>query len=366
MGLSYSRNRLSMVSVTGLALGAATAAYGVRVWRQVGVLKTSLARERVFDDDFHGQKLGRYYYSFFPSYMQPEFGPPGVDENGIPVSDYSRKVLIRGVMGRHYNPLTVSHWALGAYDDYLDTGDTSHRDLFLRRTDWLVEKQAIIQNGAGLWYHTAGWGKSKKPWASGMAQGFALSGLCRAYQETGDEKYLQTAHRALESLGIPIGEGGLAATDEWGNLFFEEWAFFPPSHILNGHIFALFGVHDYYRATGEDSARELFEAGVAAVHNRLLDYDVGLWSRYSLHRPTLYNHWTIAAPIYQQVHIDLLRFLYKITGDQLFAHYANRWERQQRTPVSLLVSAAYVVFKDAVLVNKRLRGLRNDLRARLK
>jgi hypothetical protein len=200
-----------MVSLTGLALGAVAAAYGVRVWKQVGILKTSLARERVFDDDFHGQKLGRYYYSFFPSYMQPEFGPPGVDENGIPVSDYSRKVLIRGVMGRHYNPLTVSHWALGAYDDYLDTGDTSHRDLFLGRADWLVENQAIIQDGAGLWYHTAGWGKSKKPWASAMAQGFALSGLCRAYQETGDEKYMETARRALKALEIPVSEGGLVA-----------------------------------------------------------------------------------------------------------------------------------------------------------
>jgi hypothetical protein len=297
--------------------------------------------------------------------MQPEFGPPEVDENGIPVSDYTHKLLIRGVTGRHYNPLTVAHWVLGAFDDYLDTGDKRHRDLFLKRADWLVENQHIAEDGNALWYHTAGWGESQRPWASGMSQGFALSGLCRAYQETGDEKYLETARRAVLSLGIPISEGGLAATDEWGNLFFEEWALIPPIHILNGHIFALFGLHDFYRATGDDYAYDLFEAGVAAVRNRLPDYDVGFWSRYSLATPLLYNHWTIAAPIYQQVHIDLLRFLYKITRDQTFAHYANRWERQQRTPVSLLVNVAYVVFKDGVLFNRRVRRLRNDLRTRL-
>jgi hypothetical protein len=356
---------MSMVSLTGLALGAAAAAYGVRVWKQVGTLKTGLARERVFDDDFHGQKLGRYYYSFFPSYMQPEFGPPEVDENGIPVSDYSRKVLIRGVMGRHYNPLTVSHWALGAYDDYLDTGDTSHRDLFLRRADWLVEKQAIIQDGAGLWYHTAGWGKSKKPWASAMAQGFALSGLCRAYQETGDEKYMETARRALKALEIPVSEGGLVATDEAGNVFYEEWALLPAVHILNGHIFTLFGLYDYYRATGDERARELFEAGADAIRNCLPDYDTGFWSRYSLATPRLDNHWTIAAPIYQQVHIDLLRFLYKITGDEVFARYANRWEAQQQTPVSELLSIVFVMFKDFILVSKNARAVLGDLRARV-
>jgi hypothetical protein len=341
--------------------------YGLRIRNQVGVLKANLRRQRVFDDDFHSPKLGHYYYSFFPSHMQPEFGPPEVDENGIPVSDYSRKVLIRGVTGRHYNPLTVAHWVLGAYDDYLATGDVRHRDLFLKRADWLVENQHTIKDGAILWYHTAGWGKSRTPWSSAMAQGFALSGLCRAYQATGDLKYLETARRAVVGLALPISEGGQAATDEAGNLFFEEWAFHPAIHILNGHIFALFGLHDYYRVTRDERACELFEAGVAAVRNRLPDYDAGFWSRYSLDRKkVLLNHWTLAAPIYQQVHIDLLRFLYKITGDKVFARYANRWESQQRTPVSLLMNVGYVLFKDAVLLNKRARALLDDLRTRVR
>jgi heparosan-N-sulfate-glucuronate 5-epimerase len=200
-----------------------------------------------------------------------------------------------------------------------------------------------------------------------MAQGFALSGLCRAYQETGKQAYLEAASRAFKSFDIPIGLGGFSATDEAGNVFYEEVPSTPPHHILNGHIFALFGLHDYHRATGDDRARELFEAGVTAVRNRLADYDAGFWSRYSLdENRNLSNHWTIAAPIYQQVHIDQLRFLYKITGDESLARYAYRWEAQQRWPVSALINVAFVVFKDAVLVAKRVRGLLSDLRARIR
>jgi hypothetical protein len=197
-----------------------------------------------------------------------------------------------------------------------------------------------------------------------MAQGFALSGLCRAYQETSDDKYMETARRALKALEIPVSEGGLVAIDEAGNVFYEEWALLPAPHILNGHIFTLFGLYDYYRATGDGRAHELFEAGADAVRNCLPDYDTGFWSRYSLDTPRLYNHWTIAAPIYQQVHVDLLRFLYKITGDKIFARYANRWEAQQQTPVSELLSIAFVMFKDFILVSKNARAFLGDLRTR--
>jgi hypothetical protein len=364
MELKRRQRRFSLLSLSGFVLGAAAIAYCVRIWRQLGVLKASLRRQRVFDDDFHSKKLGRHYYSFFPSYMQPETEPPEIDEDGIPVSDYTRKVLIRDVTGRHYNPLTVAHWAVGAYDDYLVTGDDRHYDLFIKRTDWLVENQHSVGDGASLWYHTARVGRNQALWTSAMAQGYALSSLCRAYQETGDQEYLETARRAVKSFDIPVDEGGLTAIDDAGNAFYEEWPL-GATHILNGHIFALFGLHDYWRVTGDEHALELFEAGVSAVRNRLPDYDLGFWSRYSLAEKTLYNHWTVAAPIYQQVHVDQLRFLYKITGDEVFARYADRWEAQQQFwPVSFLINVAYIIFKDVVWVSKHVRGFVNDLRSK--
>lgn len=355
-----SASSLLMRITTGAAL-AASVAYGNRLWRQVRILQTSLRRQRLFEDDFHSQRLGRYYYSFFPSYMQPETHPPEVDEQGVPVNDYTRTLLIRGVSGRTYNPLTVSHWVLGAYDDWLRTGDQEHYDLFLRRSDWLVDNQAV-QNGAGWWFYSVPWGPPynvQPPFASAMAQGFALSGLMRAFQETDQEVYLLTARRALKSFEIKLEQGGTTSTDAFGNVFYEEIPSQPPHHILNGHIFAIFGLHDYYRSTGESRAGELFEQGVDALRNRLPDYDVGFWSKYSLNPVSNWrSHWNIAAPIYQQVHIDQLRFLYRITGDGLFDHWAARWEAQQRTLVGRLLELAFVAFKDGVLLGKWLKSRR--------
>jgi len=345
-------------ALTGLAAGA----YGLRLWRQVRVLQATLRRQRVFDDDFHNPRLGRYYYSYFPSYGQPETHPPEVDEQGIPVNDYGRKLLIRGVHERTYNPLTVAHWVLGAYDDWLREGDPRHYELFLRRADWLVEHQ-VVRDGAGWWYYTVPWGPPynvQPPWASAMAQGFALSGLMRAYQETENPAYRRAADLALRSFEVGVEDGGIVSRDEWDNVFYEEVPSRPPHHILNGHIFALFGLHDYYRATGVERARELFEQGVDAVRNRLPDYDAGFWSKYSLNPNADWrSHWNLAAPIYQRVHIDLLRFLHKITGDPVFERWAARWKRQQRTPVGRLLEVAFVIFKDGVWLGKRIRSLRN-------
>lgn len=359
---SHDRSPIPAWLVPGIA-GAtllASAIYSVRLWRQVKLLQASLRRPRLFQDDFNGQRLGRYYYSFFPSYMQPETRPPEVDEYGIPVNDYTRKLLIRGVTGRTYNPLTVSHWVLGAYDDWLATGEREHYELFLRRADWLVENQ-VLKRGAGWWYYTVRWGPPynvRPPWASAMAQGFALSGLIRAYQETGKSVYRQAAQQALKSFEVSVTEGGITSRDEFGNVFYEEVPSQPPHHILNGHIFALFGLYDYYRATGESCAGELFNRGVEAVHNRLSDYDAGFWSKYSLNpSPNWRSHWNIAAPIYQQVHIDLLRFLHRITGDLVFNQWAARWEAQQRTLVGRFLEFAFVLFKDGVRVGKRLKSL---------
>lgn len=345
------------------AMGATTAlGYSLRLRRQLQLFNSSVDRERVFDDDFRTEKLGRYYYSYFPSYLQPEFHPPEVDEHGIPVNDYSKTLLNRGVTGRHYSPLTVSHWVLGAFDDHLRTGSQGDYDLFLRRADWLVENLHTTSEGVGYWYYQVDWGRPyfvKAPFASAMAQGFGLSGLLRAYQCTGRQVYLETAQKALKSFEVSIYDGGIMSEDEKGNVFYEEIPSLPPAHILNGHIFALFGLHDYYRVTKSEQALALFEAGADAVRNSLQDYDVGFWSRYSLTPNSNWrNHWNIASPIYQSVHIDQLRFLERITGDEVFGQWADRWEKQLKTPARLLLTLMVIVFKDSVMINKKLKQWR--------
>lgn len=343
----------------GVVGAAAVLGYAMRLRRQFKVFNSSVDRERVFDDDFQAEKLGRYYYSYFPSYLQPEFHPPEVDEQGIPVNDYSKKLLNRGVTGRHYSPVTVAHWALGAYDDYLRKGNQDDYRLFLRRADWLVENLHVTPSGVGYWYHQADVGAPyhvKAPFPSAMAQGFGLSALLRAYQCTGRQVYLETAEKALEGFAVSVSDGGVMSEDERGNVFYEEIPCIPPHHILNGHIFALFGLYDYFRVTKSRRAWALFEAGADAVRNTLPDYAAGFWSRYSLDpNPNWHNHWNIASPIYQSIHVDLLRFLERLTGDPTFGQWAERWAKQMKTPVRVLLTVMVIAFKDGVMVKKRLQ-----------
>jgi hypothetical protein len=357
--------RWSLIAL-GVVGASAGLGYGLRLRRQLRLFNSSLDRKRIFEENFHSEKLGRYYYSYFPSYLQPEFHPPDVDEHGIPVNDYSKKLLIRGVSGRHYNPLTISHWALGAFDDYLRTGSQSDYDLFLRRVDWLVNNLHVTPEGVGYWYYQVDWGPPynvKAPFASAMAQGFGLSALQRAHQCTGRKIYLEIAEKALKSFEVSVYDGGVMAQDQYGNTFYEEIPSIPFHHILNGHIFALFGLHDYYRATKSEKAKAIFEAGVDAIRNRLPDYDLGFWSLYSLNPDTNWrNHWNIASPIYQKVHIDQLHFLERITGDRVFAQWADRWEKQMQTPMRMLLTLSVIIFKDSVMLNKKIKSWQSSLR----
>ncbi len=129
-------------------------------------------------------------------------------------------------------------------------------------------------------------------------------------------------HRAYRGLLIPLEEGG-AAWSKGGLLFFEEVPSLPPTHILNGNIYALFGVLDYYRVTRDPEAGEVFSRGIATVRERLPGYDQWFWSRYD-DRATGWSG--SAEPHYMAVHAKQLHVLYALTGDAVYKHYEVRWE----------------------------------------
>ena len=48
---------------------------------------------------------------------------------------------------------------------------------------------------------------------------------------------------------IDINEKGTQYKDEHGNIWLEEYPTIPTSHVLNGFIYAIFGIYDLYRVT---------------------------------------------------------------------------------------------------------------------
>lgn len=48
--------------------------------------------------------------------------------------------------------------------------------------------------------------------------------------------------------------------------------------VLNGMIFALEGIYDFWLITGDDMARMIFEKGILALRAELPRYDAWGWS----------------------------------------------------------------------------------------
>lgn len=275
---------------------------------------------------FRTDEIGAYYMSFA---QKADYASP-LDEAGIPMLDY------RGVLGRQYNPIAIAQYGLGNYNGYLRTGDSSRNGKFLNVADWLVA--SLRQNPAGLWVwmHEFDWEYRdilRAPWYSGLAQGQGISLLLRAYKETRDSRYLECAQRAFESFKVDVRSGGVLCTDSQGDRWFEEYIVFPETHILNGFIWASWGVYDYWLATNAREAGELFQAAVETLRHRLTSYDLGYWSLYE-HSGTALP--MIASRFYHSLHIVQLRVMHAITGESFFGEVADRWEGYQQSELNRL------------------------------
>jgi hypothetical protein len=158
-----------------------------------------------------------------------------------------------------------------------------------------------------------------------MAQGLGISVLLRAFQETGKQRYLDRARLALNAFRYTVDEGGVASIEEGGAVFYEELAQGPATHTLNGFIYSLWGIYDFYRVTGEALALRLFQQGVATLERHIEDYDSGSWSFYDLgSRPRL------ASLGYHKLHIAQLYAMHNITVIDEFRTIGARWYDYQR------------------------------------
>jgi len=264
----------------------------------------------------HAGHLGEYYMRFR---AKADYAGP-YDSVGVPMLDY------RGVIGLQYNPIAIAQWGLANYDLFCETNDETRWQKTLKAADWLCANLEQNSRGLSVWNHHFDWeyrNKLKAPWYSGLAQGQGISLLVRAHARSGDEKYVEAASRAFVPLTRPVDQGGVLYEDEEGNLWIEEYVVTPPTHILNGFIWALWGVLDYWRATADTIAKEIFDCGVKTLVQNLPSYDTGYWSLYEQSGTRLKM---LASPFYHRLHIVQLRVIATLTGENLFAEFADRWE----------------------------------------
>jgi heparosan-N-sulfate-glucuronate 5-epimerase len=260
--------------------------------------------------------LGEYYMPFSAKADYPGYH----DSTGIPMLNY------HGRIGLQYNPIAIGQWGLGNYNLNRNAQSPERKKRFLAASDWLCVHLEQNPQGLWVWNHHFDWeyrSTLKSPWHSGLAQGQGISLLVRAHAETGFAKYLDAAKLAFQSFLVSTDKGGVSFTDESGDLWFEEYIVSPPTHILNGFIWTSWGVRDFALATGDPSAHDLFNRAVATLRTNLHRYDLGFWSLYEESGTRLPM---LASSFYHRLHIVQLRVMYRLTGEKVFADYADRWE----------------------------------------
>lgn len=258
-------------------------------------------------------KLGQYYMLF--KYKADYLGP--FDKNDIPLLDY------KGVIGKQYNPIAIAQYGLACYNQ-------NNLKIAKKQADWLVNNLEKNKKGISVWMHNFDWeyrDKLKAPWYSALAQGNGISLLVRIYLKTKNKKYFETAKEAFKSLLIPINKGGVLCIDKNNNYWLEEYIVSPPTHILNGFLWTLFGVWDYWLLTKDERVKNLFDKCIKTLQNNLRNFDVGFWSFYEQSGTKMKM---LASPFYHKLHIVQLKILFKITGEKIFQEYAEKWEQYQR------------------------------------
>jgi len=286
--------------------------------------------------NFKPKELGEYYMPFIGKADYSGY----YDSNGIPMLDY------HGAIGRQYNPIAIAQYGLGNYNLYCRTGEKSRKSKFLNVADWLVENLEKTSHGTRVWYHHFDWEYRdilKAPWHSALAQGQGISLLVRAFNNTEEDRYLASAVDAFKAFTMDVREGGVSYTDKKGNLWFEEYIVFPPTHILNGFIWAIWGIYDFFLATGNFIAKKLFNQAVQTLKANIHRYDIGFWSLYEQSGTRLKM---IASPFYHHLHVRQLEILYRLTNEDLFHQYALRWEGQRKNLIKRNLALGYkTVFK---------------------
>ena len=283
---------------------------------------------------FQARELDEYYMPFAAKANYPG----QYDQAGIPLLDY------HGAIGLQYNPTAIAQYGLGNYNLFRRTGDQERRRKFLSAADWMVSNLERSSAGVWVWNHYFDFEYRtplKAPWRSGLAQGQGVSLLVRAHRETQETSYLDAAQRAFGAFQKGLDEGGVAYVDDDGYTWFEEYVVSPPTHVLNGFVWAGWGVYDYFLATGEPAAEGLFDQAVRTLEANLHRYDAGFWSLYEQSGTRLKM---MASPFYHKLHIVQLEVLYRLSDKEIFREYAARWAGYSR---SRLRRSAALLYKGA-------------------
>lgn len=237
------------------------------------------------------------------------------DEAGVPLKVFAGH-------GPRYLASRIAGYGLAHWNAFRRTGDTAHRDAFMRIARWFLSRPD------GLCRHDFEVAGMPSGWISCISQGEAASVLARAHELTGEADYAQQAELAVAPLLKSVESGGLQSFLPSTRPFLEEYPGTRYKHVLNGCLYAIVGLYDVNRIIPEAKAsetRSLFGALINMLGESLEAWDCNGWSTYD-YAPTGTGPRNLNTLTYQHLQVVLLRYLAAVTGDARLAETATRWQ----------------------------------------
>ncbi len=222
----------------------------------------------------------------------------------------------------HYNPLTIAHYALMCWNNYLIACDEWDRRVFLAQASWLVANTVKIAACAGGWVltnSTAAEQTDGPVWLSASIQGVGLSVLMRAFLLTRDTQFLLTAQQVAQTFRLDILDGGICAPVGSDGLFFEEIASYPAMHLLQGCLWGMFGLYDYLTLCQDEELQARLQHVVRTLDTLLPVFDAGYWTYQDVSQRLL------ASPALHHMHLLLLDALDAVLPSPLYEQTVVRW-----------------------------------------
>jgi hypothetical protein len=241
------------------------------------------------------------------------------DTNGVVQYNYG------GNIGKVYNPKVVAVEGLRYWFNFQAENVTEAKKYFLNSADWLVNNETVRNGGrSSVWQYNFQWmfyGGISPPYASALAQAEGAELLARAYFATNDERYLQAAHRAANTLLVDYEDGGVSSVEDKGESIFLHLVAkpgFKKVYVLNGHTGALLHLWNYFKMTNDTAAKHVFDKGMNYLKNHLGEFDSGNWSYYD-------KLGTMAKESYHRGQMRQLNLLYEITGEPILEKYGHKF-----------------------------------------
>lgn len=129
---------------------------------------------------------------------------------------------------------------------------------------------------------------------------------------------MKCAKKLLNSFFVEVKDGGVTYKTSQNGWWYEEYADNggKDSRVLNGMMFAVLGIHEYYEYTNDSDAKYLFDQGILSLKMSISKYDNNGHSYYDI----LKN----PPEKYHKVHKQL-DMLYNITNEEIFKEYRDKW-----------------------------------------